>query len=52
MGVYAITGARIGIGAACAKMLEEQGHKVIKISRGEGADIRADLSKRRPPKSS
>lgn len=46
MGVYAITGARIGIGAACAKMLEEQGHKVIKISRGEGADIRADLSKK------
>jgi len=44
MGVYAITGATSGIGASCAKMLKEQGHKVISISRGEGADIRADLS--------
>lgn len=43
MGLYAITGATTGIGAATRKMLREQGHTVINIDIREG-DITADLA--------
>lgn len=43
MGVYAITGATTGIGAATRKMLMDQGHKVINIDIKDG-DITADLA--------
>lgn len=43
MGLYVITGATTGIGAATKKLLEEQGNKVINIDIKDG-DITADLS--------
>ena len=39
---YVITGASLGIGAATTRLLREQGHRVIGLSRG--GDIPADLS--------
>ncbi len=43
MGVYAITGATTGIGAATKKILQDQGHEVINIDIVDG-DITADLA--------
>lgn len=42
MGVYVISGATTGIGAATAKLFLEQGHKVVNIDIVDG-DITADL---------
>jgi len=43
---YAVSGAASGIGAATARLLGEQGHRVIGIDRtpGEGVEVTADLS--------
>jgi tropinone reductase I len=39
-----VTGATKGIGAAIAKELERFGAKVLRVARGEEADIRADVT--------
>src|SRR5512139_289273 len=43
MSTYVVTGAESGIGAATAKLLREQGHRVIGVDRSP-SDITADLS--------
>ncbi|MFT5889611.1 MAG: NAD(P)-dependent dehydrogenase (short-subunit alcohol dehydrogenase family) [Zhongshania sp.] len=43
MGLYIVTGAASGIGAAISKRLQEDGEKVIRLDRQEG-DIISDLS--------
>lgn len=44
MGVYAITGASSGIGAAIGRQLKEQGHRVINISRRTAGEEAADVN--------
>src|SRR3954470_22082780 len=39
--VAVVTGATSGIGAAAAERLEEEGAKVLRVSRGEGIDVTA-----------
>lgn len=52
MRTYAVSGAASGIGAATARLLREQGHRVIGIDRtptdptGAGVDVVADLATR------
>ncbi|MFC7495331.1 MULTISPECIES: SDR family oxidoreductase [unclassified Nocardioides] len=48
MRTYVVSGAASGIGAATARMLRGQGHRVIGIDRaeGEGVDVVADLATR------
>ena len=43
MGIYAITGASSGIGAAIGRQLKAQGHYVINISRRAAAEDAADV---------
>jgi NAD(P)-dependent dehydrogenase (short-subunit alcohol dehydrogenase family) len=43
MSTYVVTGAESGIGAATAKLLREQGHRVIGVDRAP-SDVTADLS--------
>jgi len=43
MSTYVVTGAESGIGAATARLLREQGHRVIGVDRSP-SDITADLS--------
>ena len=43
MGIFVVTGAASGIGAATAQLLREQGHRVIGVDRSP-TDITADLS--------
>ena len=44
MGIYAITGASSGIGAAIGRQLKAQGHYVINISRRAAAEDAADVN--------
>ena len=44
MGIYAITGAPSGIGAAIGRQLKAQGHYVINISRRAAAEDAADVN--------
>lgn len=41
-----VTGATAGIGLAIAEELASHGATVLRVARGEGADIRADVTKR------
>ncbi|HLN75512.1 MAG TPA: SDR family oxidoreductase [Nocardioidaceae bacterium] len=43
MSTYVVTGAESGIGAATARLLREQGHRVIGVDRSP-SDVTADLS--------
>ena len=43
MSTYVVTGAGSGIGAATARLLREQGHRVIGVDRSP-CDVTADLS--------
>lgn len=45
MGIYAVTGAASGIGAATRRLLEAGGHEVIGLDL-VGQEIAADLSER------
>lgn len=46
MGVYVVTGAASGIGAATAALLKDQGHRVVGVDRDQaaGVDVLADLA--------
>ena len=47
--VAVITGATRGIGAATADILEAEGVRVLRVSRGEGIDVTADPEGLVPP---